>query len=41
LQAVCSSDTQTTLVEKMVYSVFFAESGWPGGEGRPRVRPVT
>lgn len=29
LQAVRASDAPTNLVEKMVYSLFFAEAGWP------------
>ncbi|MBL8209079.1 MAG: hypothetical protein JNK87_00120 [Bryobacterales bacterium] len=29
LEAVRASDTPTNLVEKMVFSLFFAEAGWP------------
>ncbi len=38
LEAVRTSDAPTNLVEKMVYSFFFAEAGWPAPTSPGRTR---
>lgn len=38
LEAVRASDAPTNLLEKMVYSLFFAEAGWPAPTPPARAR---